>query len=788
MEHTTTLITSTPALVTLTAALDAGVRAALDTETVVLRDEAGQMLDLNLHGPGPARVVAVAVEDAAGTIETFVVDVAAVDAAALASVLNGRRFAGWNAAFDEVVLAKLGITVDWFDAMLAEALLNLGASGRSWYLALDVAARRYLGRGLSGKGGVQLSYTVDGPLDDDQVAYAAADVAVTLTLAGVISREIAEAGLTKVCRIDLAARPVIAQMTSTGFVFDSHTWQTQLDEARNGIRDALATLAALSGESGPAPTWNPRSDVQLRDAMNAHAAETVTAAFGRLLEPGDSLDKAALQRLGGPFAEAVLALRSADKLVSTYGDGFDQWIKDGRVRSRYLLDVTATGRLASRDPAVQNLAPGMKPAIVPGPERIFAYADLSQAELRAWAHLSGDTGMLAAFADGADFHTRTASAMFGVDMDELKQSDPDRCKALRSRAKALSFGQVYGMSARGLALSLTDQGVPTTADEAKGLLERFAAAFPQGAGWLADRDGQVRRFVSQRPRADWETTMQLAALRSATETLRKRLKKSTGSWPTGIELAAAHLGEGADDQTASQLANQLDRAYHFDAGVVLDMSGAPIGFESRTAYGRRRLFQVAVDTSGTERFAGVLNQAVLEVLARNELASVVAAFAVEHSLELTQLKFRSSGVERAKALRAFDGTNRHLRWSLLEAVRTNAGDKAWAQVLDRSLDQVLRGYTNAFRNHPIQGLVADVVLDALAELGTTLPASAKVVMSVHDSITVEADVADGPAALVALEAALAGAMARACPTVKVVADADLRRSADDSDVVTLSIV
>jgi DNA polymerase I-like protein with 3'-5' exonuclease and polymerase domains len=784
----TILITSTDQLAQLANALDAGGRAALDTETVVLRDESGTPLDLNVHGPGPCRVVAVATTSATGDIDTFVVDVTAVETTALAAALNGRRFAGWNANFDAQVLARLGITVEWFDAMLAESLLHLGAPGRSWYLALDVAARRYLGRGLSGKGGVQLSYTEDGPLDDEQVAYAAADVAITLELAGVISREIAAAGLTQVCRLDMDARPVIEQMSRTGFVFDAATWESRLDQSRTGIREALATLATLSGEDGPAPSWNPRSDVQLRDAANLHASDAIVAAFGRLLEPGDSLDKAALARIGGPFADAVLALRAADKLVSTYGDGFAEWVRNGRVRSRYLLELTATGRLVSRDPAVQNLAPGMKPAIVPGPGRVFAYADLSQAELRAWAHLSGDAGMLLAFADDADFHSRTAAAMFAVDMDALAVSDPAQYKKLRSRAKALSFGQVYGMSARGLALSLTDQGVPTTVDEAKALLERFGLAFPEGAGWLAARDAQVRQAVARRPKADWETSMRLARLRSATETLRKRLKKASGSWPTATELAVAHLGDEAQEGAVGELAGELERAYRFDTGVVLDREGAPIGFQSRTTYGRRRLFQAAVDTSGTERFAGVLNQAVLEVLSRSELASVVESFASEHGLELPRLKFRASGAERVKALKAFDGTHRPLRWVLLDAVRDSAGDKVWTAVLDRSLDSVLRGYTNAFRNHPIQGLVADVVLDALAELGCTLPPSAQVVMSVHDSITVEVDEADGPEALAALEAALAGAMARACPTVKVVADADLRRSADDADAISLTTV
>jgi hypothetical protein len=420
---------------------------------------------------------------------------------------------------------------------------------------------------------------------------------------------------------------------------------------------------------------------------------------------------------------------------------------------------------------------------VPGPGRVFAYADLSQAELRAWAHLSGDAGMLSSFADDADFHARTAGAMFGVDMDELKTIDPARHKRLRQMAKELSFGQVYGMSARGLAASLTDKGVPTTADEARGLLDRFAGAFPQGAGWLAGRDGDVRRFVSRRPRADWETTMRYARLRAETEVMRRRLKKTNGAWPSGVELADAVRAE-ADASERAALAVELEQVYRFDAGVVLDETGAVLGFESRTSYGRRRLFQAQVDTSGLARFSGVLNQAVLEVLGRGELTAVVDGFAADHDIEIPRLSRRASGPERTKALKAFDGVNRPLRWALLDAVRATAGDTVWASVLDRSLDQVLRGYTNAYRNHPIQGLVADVVLEALAELGSSLPASAAVVMSVHDSITVEVDADEADEALAALQTALAGALARACPTVKAVADADLRTSLDDASVIT----
>lgn len=783
-----TLFVTDPAqLVQLSEELTNATHIALDTETV-FRPE------LTVDGiPGDLRVISMAWRVGDGPVSTAVIDVRDVPSAAVAPVLAGLAVDGWNAAFDEDVLERAGLTVrSWWDAMIAESLLRLGTEGLSWYSSLDAAARTYLGRALDGKGGVQLSYDARSDLTAEQVAYAAADAEVTLALAAVLRDMVHTAGLDRVCAVEMAARPVIARMSRTGFPFDLDGWRARLDTTRARLDTATATLAALTDESEL--SWNPGSDAELRDRFNRFATAEVQARYGRLLEPSDKLDKQALRMIGGPFADAVLLWREHSKLLSTYGDNLEKFWRDGRIRPRYLQALVSTGRLASRDPNGQNLSPLMKQYIRPVEGRVFVHGDLSQAELRFLAQLSAEQQMRDAFASGEDFHTTMAALMFGVDMTALQSDNPDEFKRLRSRAKAMSFGEVYGMAAKALSTTLTAQGVPTTVDEARRLLGQLAEAMPTKATFLANRSQTVKDFAGQQHGADWDTTMRFAALRSETETLRRRLRKQAGSFPTGFELAAAWRGdpkkfpEAPTVDELESLGAELDAVYRFDAAVVIDGDGQPVEFSSRTPYGRRRRFQAPVDSSGNDKFSGVLTAAVLTVClsTRPQAAGLVQAFAAEHGLTLPTPGRGDRIGNRVKVVKAFEGANRKLRWVLLDRVREQMGDHAWQWVLNSALSDVLRAQGNAYRNHPIQGGVADVVLEALADIGRNLPVNAAVVLSVHDSVVVECDEADALHVATLVRRAMEDAMARACPDVVVVADVDIRRSLDDHDVVELA--
>jgi DNA polymerase I-like protein with 3'-5' exonuclease and polymerase domains len=780
-----TLINTPTKLPALTAELQAASAVALDTETV-FRPE------LTVDGiPGALRVISLAWRRPSGELKTAVIDVRDLPVEVIAPVFADVDVIGWNANFDEQVLLVAGLRPrSWWDAMLAESLLNLGSEGRDWYLTLAEAARRYLGVTLEGKGGVQLSYDAASDLEPEQVLYAAEDARVTLEVAELIRYRLEVDGLTKVADLEMRARPVIAAMVRDGFAFDMEAWRTHLDTPRQKLAAAVTELATLTGSENGELSWNPGSDPELREALNTHAVDAVQARYGRLLERTDKLDKQSLGMFDHPLATAVLAWREHSKTLSTYGEGLERFWREGRIRPRYLQALVSTGRLASRDPNGQNLSPAMKPYITPGPGRVFVHGDLSQAELRVWAQLSGERAMIEAFASGEDFHAKMAGSMFGVDMAALHVSDPAEYKRLRSRAKALSFGQVYGMAGRALAQTLSSQGVETSVEEANGLLKRFASAFPQGGGWLAERDRRIRGFANDAHQVDWVKTFRLYELRVETETLRKRLKRSWGYLPSSRELAAAWRGDpkvfpvAPTTEELDRLAAELDEVYATGAAVVFDAAGLPVRFESRTPYGRRRFFEASVDTSGNDKFSGVLTAATLIVALSDKPKAIemVKAFAAEHALVLPDPRKGDRVANRVKVVKAFEGKNRPLRLALLNRARVEMGESAWRWVLDKALADSLRSSTNAHRNHPIQGCVADVVLDAFGELATTLPASAKVVMSVHDSVVIEVDESEAAAAKDALRNALEGAMARACPGVTVVADVDLRRSLDDRDV------
>ncbi|MEZ5236418.1 MAG: DNA polymerase [Acidimicrobiales bacterium] len=466
------------------------VALAVDTETHI--------------GTGRLRVVSAATRDAAGIERAWVIDARDTDPAALAPILAGRIAAGWNANFDAAVLdaavfdpagTPASRRLRWFDAMFADALLHQGRSGFAFYHGLAWAARHYLGVETEGKGTVQLSYDLDSDLSAAQIAYAGADAVTTLWVADRIGAAVRAAGLSEVAGLEMAARPFLDQLSRRGFPFDADGYRAFLADQQTALHRCESELAELTGggqgnlfSTEVEPTWNPASEAQAKVALNRHAAADVHAYFARAegrargLEPHDPLTAAVLAEIGGPVAGALLRYRHHAKLVSTYGDSLLAHVgADGRIRPQYLQVVgTSTGRLASRYPNAQNLAPETKPFVRPADGRVLVHADLSQAELRWMAQVSGDRALQAALADGGDVHVATAARMFGEDVAALRERDPARYGELRARAKAINFGILYGLGARALARSLSRPGAEVTVEAAQQLLDAYLAAYP---GW-----------------------------------------------------------------------------------------------------------------------------------------------------------------------------------------------------------------------------------------------------------------------------------------------------------------
>lgn len=814
----------------LAEALSSAVRVAVDTET----HSASSFED----GIWSAlRVVSVAVRAADGSCSAFVLDWRDVPHdlvfplfAALGPV------DGWNASFDERVLLLAGFPrLVWRDAMLSDGLLHSGMPGFDFYHPLAFASRRYLGWEMSGKGGTQTSYDGVSDLSDEQVRYAAHDAVITLHVAEAVDELVCSHGLTTPVSLEHGARPFILEMTVRGLPFQMERWRAEvLERSASERADALRELADLTGGSemtlfgeAEGPSWNPDSDVQVRDALNTFAAEAVRRfTGGRLFERTDRLDKLTLKQIDDPLAEALLRYRSHAKVLSTYGENLEKFVgSDGRIHPRYKQGgVTATGRLASDSPNAQNFSPLQKPYFRPEPrvgqdgsvvERAFVYADLSQVELRVLAQESGDERMRELFRLGGDFHARTAADMFRLDMDALRSSDPEGYSAARKKAKGVNFGIPYGLGAASLATSLTvNSGLATSTAEAAEMLSAYAKAYPSVDAWLSRRDAQVKEMASLHHEVDWRISLACFEMFAAADPVRKSLRRSLGRPPSMLEVSCellpdSELPAGLEEREAARALHvrQVTFALGFDRPVALRPDGSPWTFESRTRTGRRRLFAVPMDASSAARgrFEGVVTLAMLGVCTSDDadLARVRAEFASEHGLSLPEGSDRCprrSGeavqafrrrvsehrkAERTACVKQFEGTNRSLRYELLRRVEDRLPGRLHADILPAAFRDQVRSMGNMFRNHPIQSLVADIGLQYYMDLQERLRrfGHAFPVQAVHDSIVIECDLADAREVCDEVRSAMEAALAFWCPDVPSVADADVRLSLDDADVI-----
>jgi len=222
---------------------------------------------------------------------------------------------------------------------------------------------------------------------------------------------------------------------------------------------------------------------------------------GKKTKTGWSTNADVLEKLRweSPIVDAVLEYRQLTKLKSTYADGLLKALDpDGRVRTNFQMTVTATGRLSSTEPNLQNiptrtdLGSEIRKMFVPEPGYVLVDADYSQIELRLLAHISGDEGMRAAFLSGGDFHAQTASKVFGVAREDVTHE-------MRRRAKAVNFGIVYGISAFSLS-----QDIGVSQKEAKAYMDAYFATFPGVRSYMdhvvekARADGYVETLYHRR--------------------------------------------------------------------------------------------------------------------------------------------------------------------------------------------------------------------------------------------------------------------------------------------------
>ncbi len=314
--------------------------------------------------------------------------------------------------------------------------------------------------------------------DPDALKIAAATVKAVFELTEVLKKAIAENDQGHLMKdIELPLLSVLADMQIDGFKVDPDMlkdYGKELDLRIEGLAEAITFMA---GEE-----FNINSPKQLGTVLFEHMGLPVV----KKTKSGYSTDADVLSSLSGKYeiVDAIIEYRQLTKLKGTYIDGMLPLISDdGKIHSTFNQTSTATGRISSNDPNLQNIPVRMeegrklrKMFTAENENRVLVDADYSQIELRVLAHMSGDEGMIGAFINNTDIHKKTASEVFGVPEDAVTE-------AMRRRAKAVNFGIVYGISEFGLA---KDIGI--TRNEAKRYIDAYFESYPKVKAYL---DGVV---------------------------------------------------------------------------------------------------------------------------------------------------------------------------------------------------------------------------------------------------------------------------------------------------------
>lgn len=360
---------------------------------------------------------------------------------------------GQNLKFDRGILLRYDIEMKGiaFDTMLESYVLD-SVSGRH---DMDSMADRYLGHKtvsfeeIAGKGKNQLTFN---QIALEQAApYAAEDADVTLQLHQTLWPKIQESKeLTTVFNdIEMPLVPVLSHIERTGVLIDQHILATHSKE----LTLRLAELESKAHELAEEP-FNLSSTKQLQAILyEKQKLPILKKTPGGA--PSTNEEVLAELALDYPLPKVILEYRGLAKLKSTYTDKLPLMInpQSGRVHTSYHQAVTATGRLSSSDPNLQNIpvrneeGRRIRQAFIAPKDHCIVAADYSQIELRIMAHLSKDEGLLKAFAEGKDIHKATAAEVFGTPLDNVTGEQ-------RRSAKAINFGLIYGMSAFGLSRQL----------------------------------------------------------------------------------------------------------------------------------------------------------------------------------------------------------------------------------------------------------------------------------------------------------------------------------------------
>ena len=405
---------------------------------------------------------------------------------------------GQNIKFDIMVWRRVGIELRGarYDTMLLHYIIDSEARH-----SLDFIAEQQLGETLAdiesliGKGAKQIS--LDMVATERVAEYASERVDVTFRLKDMLYKRVEELGMKELYhRIEEPMIDVLADMELTGVRIDCEAL------ARYGValNDHLARLEKEICEMADEPTLNINSSRQLGEVLFGKLRITEKPKMTKTKQY--STDEEYLTGFAKefPIVDKILEYRGVKKLLSTYVEALPKLVNGttDRIHTSYNQAVTATGRLSSTNPNLQNipvrdqLGKPIREAFVPSEGNVLVAADYSQIELRLMAHLSGDKALIEAFMLGEDVHSATAARLYGKTPKEVTSDE-------RRRAKTANFGIIYGISAFGLAQRLD---IPNR--DAKELIENYFTSYPEVKRYMdeavtnATNSGYVETMFARR--------------------------------------------------------------------------------------------------------------------------------------------------------------------------------------------------------------------------------------------------------------------------------------------------
>ncbi|MFN4216916.1 MAG: DNA polymerase I, partial [Brevinematales bacterium] len=411
---------------------------------------------------------------------------------------------GQNLKFEYEMFWHRGIELRGiaFDTMMAAYLL----SSTRTHFNLESLCREYLG--MEKMEYTDLFETKKGDIlqvpPEKLISYAGSDVDAALRLYRILKPEIEKNGLSHVLYdIELPLIPVLARMEYQGIRVDRKHFEALSQLFREKMSELEKTIYHLAGHS-----FNIQSSQQLSKVL----FEELGLPPVKKTEKGKlSTDEEVLMALSQihPLPAAIVEYRTFAKLLSTYVEALPEMVNSmtGRVHTHFNQTITATGRLSSSDPNLQNIpvrdewGKAIRQAFVPEEDWLLLSADYSQVELRILAHFSEDEAMMEAFQRDQDVHTHTAMILFGCDEASVTEE-------MRRKAKSVNFGIIYGLQAYGLSQQL---GIPVS--EAKQFIESYFASFPKvkdfieatleeayQTGMVRTISGRFRRFLELKGR------------------------------------------------------------------------------------------------------------------------------------------------------------------------------------------------------------------------------------------------------------------------------------------------